>query len=140
MPSESTAHTFPTAAGTAARAGPAASPTGGPAPGPAARGRRLSVAPCQSALSGAEGGCNSSSPGTDAPGEASRAPKSAVAKAGAELRGEVLLALAQLRLATPRQLKELLLPHHQGTDHVRRPLRNLLAERPRSRFGITGRR
>ncbi|MFF5721256.1 replication-relaxation family protein [Streptomyces buecherae] len=53
-----------------------------------------------------------------------------MARAGAELRGEVLLALAQLRLAKPRQLKELLLPHQQGTDHVRRALRNLLAESP----------
>ncbi|MFB7032652.1 MULTISPECIES: replication-relaxation family protein [unclassified Streptomyces] len=35
------------------------------------------------------------------PGEASRARKTAAAKAGADLRGEVLLALARLRLATP---------------------------------------
>ncbi|MCX4775064.1 replication-relaxation family protein [Streptomyces sp. NBC_01285] len=62
-------------------------------------------------------------------GEASRARKAA-AKAGAGLRGEVLLPLAQLRLATPRQLKELLLPHQQGTDHVRRALRNLADESP----------
>jgi hypothetical protein len=53
-----------------------------------------------------------------------------VTKAGADLRGEVLLTLAQLRLATPRQLKALLLPRQQGTDHVRRALRNLLAESP----------
>ncbi|MCX5207627.1 replication-relaxation family protein [Streptomyces sp. NBC_00237] len=52
----------------------------------------------------------------------------APAKAGADIRGEVLLTLAQLRLATPRQLKALLLDHQQGTDHVRRALRNLLAE------------
>ncbi|MFF0088088.1 replication-relaxation family protein [Streptomyces canus] len=64
------------------------------------------------------------------PGEASRAPKAAATKAGAEIRGEVLLTLAQLRLATPRQLKALLLPHQQDTDHVRRALRNLLAESP----------
>ncbi|MGW6739296.1 hypothetical protein ACWGDX_00885 [Streptomyces sp. NPDC055025] len=32
------------------------------------------------------------------------------AKAGADIRGEVLLTLAQLRLATPRQLKTLPLP------------------------------
>lgn len=51
-------------------------------------------------------------------------------KAGADIRGEVLLTLAQLRLATPRQLKALLLPHQQGTDHVRRALRNLHAESP----------
>ncbi|MEU1558529.1 replication-relaxation family protein [Streptomyces scabiei] len=35
-----------------------------------------------------------------------------------------------MRLATPRQLKALLLPHQQDTDHVRRALRNLLAESP----------
>ncbi|MFD8440557.1 replication-relaxation family protein [Streptomyces microflavus] len=35
-----------------------------------------------------------------------------------------------MRLATPRQLKALLLPRQQGTDHVRRALRNLLAESP----------
>ncbi|WP_446039042.1 replication-relaxation family protein [Streptomyces sp. SID1121] len=64
------------------------------------------------------------------PGEASRARKAAAAKAGAGLRGEVLLALAQLRLATPSQLKALLLPHQEGTDHVRRALRNLLDESP----------
>ncbi|MFI6341136.1 replication-relaxation family protein [Streptomyces sp. NPDC050535] len=51
-------------------------------------------------------------------------------KAGADICGEVLLTLAQLRLATPRQLKALLLPRQQGTDHVRRALRNLLAESP----------
>ncbi|MGI5451447.1 replication-relaxation family protein [Streptomyces sp. CA-243310] len=75
-------------------------------------------------------GCNSSSPRTDVPGEASRARKTAAAKASADIRGEVLLALAQLRLATPRQLKALLLPHQQGTDHVRRALRNLQGESP----------
>ncbi|MER6394298.1 replication-relaxation family protein [Streptomyces sp. NPDC001523] len=75
-------------------------------------------------------GCNSSSPRTDVPGEASRARKTAAAKAGADIRGDVLLALAQLRLATPRQLQALLLAHQQGTDHVRRALRNLLDESP----------
>ncbi|MGY3676722.1 replication-relaxation family protein [Streptomyces sp. TE33382] len=35
-----------------------------------------------------------------------------------------------MRLATPRQLKALLLPRQQGTDHVRHALRNLLAESP----------
>ncbi|MFF0000945.1 hypothetical protein [Streptomyces avermitilis] len=64
------------------------------------------------------------------PGEASRARKTAATKAGADIRGEVLLTLAQLRLATPRQLKALLLPYQQDTDHVRRALRNLLAESP----------
>ncbi|MET8081330.1 replication-relaxation family protein [Streptomyces sp. NPDC005303] len=64
------------------------------------------------------------------PGEASRAREAEAAKAGAEIRGEVLLTLAQVRLATPRQLKALLLPHQQDTDHVRRALRNLLAESP----------
>ncbi|MEU9616476.1 replication-relaxation family protein [Streptomyces sp. NPDC048209] len=33
-------------------------------------------------------------------------------------------------MATPRQLTALLLPRQQGTDHVRRALRNLLAEFP----------
>ncbi|MFJ3601089.1 hypothetical protein ACIPRU_31995 [Streptomyces sp. NPDC090126] len=47
-----------------------------------------------------------------------------------DTRGEVLFMLAQLRLATSRQLKALLLPHPQDTDHVRRALRNLLAETP----------
>ncbi|MEU9289179.1 replication-relaxation family protein [Streptomyces sp. NPDC048275] len=64
------------------------------------------------------------------PGEASRAREAAATKAGAEIRGEVLLTLAQLRLATPRQLKALLLPHHQDTDYVRRALRNLGDESP----------
>ncbi|MCT9113903.1 replication-relaxation family protein [Streptomyces mirabilis] len=63
------------------------------------------------------------------PGEASRVRKAAT-KAGADIRGEVLLTLAQLSLATPRQLKALLLPHQQETDHVRRALRNLLDESP----------
>jgi hypothetical protein len=63
-------------------------------------------------------------------GEASRARKAAATKAGADIRGEVLLTLARLRLAAPRQLKALLLPHQQDTDHVRRALRNLLAESP----------
>ncbi|MFD7840789.1 replication-relaxation family protein [Streptomyces sp. NPDC059761] len=64
------------------------------------------------------------------PGEASRPWREAAAKAGADIRGEVLLTLAQLCLATPRQLKALLLPHQQGTDHVRRALRNLQGESP----------
>ncbi|MER6161439.1 replication-relaxation family protein [Streptomyces sp. NPDC001868] len=59
------------------------------------------------------------------PGEESPARKAAAAKAGADIRGEDLLTLAQLRLATPRQLKALPLPHQQDTDHVRRALRNL---------------
>ncbi|MFF1496586.1 replication-relaxation family protein [Streptomyces sp. NPDC058304] len=76
-------------------------------------------------------GCNSSTPSTDVPGEASRPRRNAAAaKAGADIRGEVLLTLAQLRLATPRRLKALLLSHQQGTDHVRRALRNLLDESP----------
>ncbi|WP_461012048.1 replication-relaxation family protein [Streptomyces capparidis] len=50
--------------------------------------------------------------------------------AGAEIRGEVLAALARLRLATPHQLHQLLLPHQQGTDYIRRALRNLRAESP----------
>ncbi|MFE1878096.1 hypothetical protein ACFW9N_45945 [Streptomyces sp. NPDC059496] len=45
----------------------------------------------------------------------------AAAKAGADIRGGVLLTLAQLRLATPHQLKELLLSHPAG--HRPRPPR-----------------
>ncbi|MET9663636.1 helicase associated domain-containing protein, partial [Streptomyces sp. NPDC006510] len=86
--------------------------------------------PTQAPDSPAPTGCNSSSSSTDVPGEASRARKTPAAKAGADLRGEVLLTLAQLRLATPRQFKALLLPHQQDTDHVRRALRNLLDESP----------
>ncbi|MFI5868494.1 hypothetical protein [Streptomyces sp. NPDC051546] len=41
-----------------------------------------------------------------------------------------LLTLAQLRLATPRQLQALLLAHQQCTDRVRRALRNLQGESP----------
>jgi hypothetical protein len=53
-----------------------------------------------------------------------------VARAGAEIRGEVLVTLARLRLATPEQLRALLLNHQEGTDYVRRALRNLTAEKP----------
>ncbi|KUH35802.1 replication-relaxation family protein [Streptomyces kanasensis] len=122
-------HTPLAPAGTAATASPAPSPATGPAPSPAASGRRLTVVADQAPDSPARAGCNSSSPVTDAPGEAAR-PRKTAAKAGADLRGEVLLTLAQLRLATPRQLKVLLLPHQQDTDHVRRALRNLLDESP----------
>jgi hypothetical protein len=45
------------------------------------------------------------------------------ARAGAEIRGGVLAMLARLRLATPEQLRAMLLPHQQGTDYVRRALR-----------------
>nr|WP_246258963.1 replication-relaxation family protein [Streptomyces typhae] len=130
MTTASDPHIPPTPADTAATASPTASPETGPAPNPAAVGRRLSIVADQTPDSPAPAGCDSSSPGTDVPGEASRARKSAPAKAGADLCGEVLLTLAQLRLATPRQLKALLLPHQQDTDHVRRALRNLLAESP----------
>jgi hypothetical protein len=123
-----TPHTPSAPADITTAASPEASPAASPAPSPAATGRRLSVIPDQAPDSPLPAGCNSSSPPTDVPGEASRARKTAAAKAGAEVRGEVLLCLAQLRLATPRQLKELLLPHQQDTDHVRRALRNLLAE------------
>lgn len=123
-------HTPPALADTAATASPMTSPATSPAPSPAAPSRRLTVVADQTPNSPAPAGCNSSSIGTDVPGEASRARKAAATKAGADLRGEVLLALAQLRLATPRQLKALLLPRQQGTDHVRRALRNLLAESP----------
>nr|MDT0521328.1 replication-relaxation family protein [Streptomyces sp. DSM 41633] len=130
MTTAPTPHTPPAPAGTAATAGPAASPAASPAPSPAAVGRRLSVVADQTPNPPAPAGCNSSSPSTDVPGEASRARKAAAAKAGADIRGEVLLTLAQLRLATPRQLQELLLSHQQGTDHVRRALRNLEGESP----------
>jgi hypothetical protein len=113
-------------ADTAATASPATSP----APSPAASSRRLTVVADQTPDSPAWAGCNSSSPSTDVPGEASRPRKAAPTKAGADIRGEALLTLAQLRLATPRQLKALLLPHQQDTDHVRRALRNLRDESP----------
>ncbi|MFE5559816.1 hypothetical protein [Streptomyces sp. NPDC056544] len=55
----------------------------------------------------------------------------AVAKAGAAIRGEVLLTLVQLRrLAAPRRLKTLVPSHQPGTDHVRRALRNPRDESP----------
>ncbi|MFH8886729.1 replication-relaxation family protein [Streptomyces californicus] len=123
-------HTPPALAGTAATASPALSPATSPAPSPAASSRRLTVVADQTLDSPAPAGCNSASIGTDVPIEASRPRKTAATKAGADLRGEVLLSLAQLRLATPRQLKALLLPHQQDTDHVRRALRDLLAESP----------
>lgn len=66
--------------------------------------------PCRPVLAG----CNSSSPSAYVPGEASRARKTAATKVAADLHGEVLLALRQLRLATPRRLKALLLPHQQA--------------------------
>ncbi|MFJ1588394.1 replication-relaxation family protein [Streptomyces sp. NPDC088197] len=40
------------------------------------------------------------------------------------------MTLARLRLAEPEQLRALLLDHQEGTDYVRRALRNLAAERP----------
>ncbi|MER8087824.1 replication-relaxation family protein [Streptomyces sp. NPDC087532] len=119
-----------TPADTAATASPTTSPAASPAPSPAAPSRRLTVVADQTPDSLVPTGCNSSSPITDVPGEASRPRKTAATKAGADLRGEVLLTLAQLRLAIPRQLKALLLPHQQDTDHVRRALRNLFAESP----------
>jgi hypothetical protein len=42
----------------------------------------------------------------------------------------VLVTPARLRLAAPVQLRALLLPHQEGTDYVRRALRNLAGERP----------
>ncbi|MDQ0757499.1 replication-relaxation family protein [Streptomyces canus] len=103
--------------------------TASPAPSPVAPGLRLAAVADQPPCRPAPVGCNSSSPSTDAPGEASRGRKAA-AKAGADIRGEVLLTLARLSLATPRQLKALLLPHQQDTDHARRALRNLRDESP----------
>ncbi|MFI9311322.1 replication-relaxation family protein [Streptomyces triculaminicus] len=113
-----------------AAASPAVGPAASPAPSPTASSRRLDVVADQTPCPPAPAGCNSSSPSTDVPGEASRPRKAAATKAGADIRGEVLLTLAQLRLATPRQLKALLLPHQQDTDYIRRALRNLLAESP----------
>lgn len=130
MTTDPTPHTPPPPADTAATASPPAGPAASPAPSPAASGRRLSIVADQAPDSPALAGCNSASTSTDVLGEASRPRKAAVTKAGADIRGEVLLTLAQLRLATPRQLKALLLPRQQGTDHVRRALRNLLAESP----------
>ncbi|MFJ3439108.1 replication-relaxation family protein [Streptomyces cyaneofuscatus] len=123
-------HTRPAPADTTTTASPTASPAPSPAPSPAAISRRLSVVADQTPDTPAPAGCNSSSTSTDVLGEASRPRKAAVAKAGADIRGEVLVTLAQLRLATPRHLKALLLPRQQGTDHVRRALRNLLEESP----------
>ncbi|MCG7525159.1 replication-relaxation family protein [Streptomyces sp. OfavH-34-F] len=123
-------HTPPAPADNVATAGPTASPATSPAPSPVAPSRRLTVVADQTPDSPAPAGCNSSTPSTYVPGAASRPRKAAATKAGADLRGEVLLTLAQLRLATPRQLKALLLPHQQDTDHVRRALRNLLDESP----------
>lgn len=51
-------------------------------------------------------------------------------RAGAEIRGEVLVTLARLRLAEPEQLRALLLPHQKATDNIRLALRNLAAEKP----------
>ncbi|MEU5902335.1 replication-relaxation family protein [Streptomyces venezuelae] len=130
MTTAPTPHTPSAPADTAATAGPTASPATSPAPSPAAPSRRLTVVADHTPNSPAPAGCNSSTPSTDVPGAASRPRKAAATKAGADLRGEVLLTLAQLRLATPRQLKALLLPHQQDTDHVRRALRNLLDESP----------
>lgn len=98
------------------------------AAGPAASRRRPMVVADQASYPPAPTGCNSSSPAPDVSGEAFRPRKATVTKAGADLRGEALLTLARLRLATPRQLKALLLPHQQSTDHVRRALRNLHAD------------
>ncbi|MFF2411460.1 replication-relaxation family protein [Streptomyces sp. NPDC058092] len=130
MTTAPTPHTPPASADTAQTASPATSPAASPAPSPAASSRRLTVVADQTPDSPVPAGCNSSSPSTDVPGEASRPRKATATKAGADIRGEVLLTLAQLRLATPRQLKALLLPHQQDTDHVRRALRNLRDESP----------
>ncbi|MEV5142247.1 replication-relaxation family protein [Streptomyces syringium] len=130
MTTAPTPHTPPALADTPATASPAASPAASHAPSLTAASRCLTVVADQTPDSPAPADCNSSSPSTDVPGEASRPRKAAGAKAGADIRGEVLLTLAQLRLATPGQLKALLLPHQQGTDHVRRALRNLLDESP----------
>lgn len=122
--------TPPTGSDGAATTSPAPSPAASHAPSPAVPSRRLAVVAEQTRCRPVPAGCNSSSPSTDVPGEASPARKAAAAKAGADIRGEVLLTLAQLRLATPRQLKAMLLPHQQDTDHARHALRNLLAESP----------
>lgn len=51
-------------------------------------------------------------------------------RAGAEIRGEVLAALAVLRVATPAQPHQLLLPRQRATDNIRRALRDLAGEKP----------
>lgn len=111
-------------------AGPVGSPVASPAPSPIALDSLGSVVPAQAPGPPAGADCNSSISLTELPEIASRPRTKAAARAGAEIRGEVLLALARLRLATPHQLHRLLLPHQQGTDHVRRALRDLHAESP----------
>ncbi|GAA2358913.1 replication-relaxation family protein [Streptomyces cuspidosporus] len=120
--------TPPTPAGTDATAGPAASHTASPAPSPVASSRRLAVVADQTPSRATPAGCNSSISSISNSQEIASRPQKRAARAGAEIRGEVLLALAQLRLATPHQLKALLLPDQQGTDYVRRALRNLRAD------------
>ncbi|MCF3106977.1 replication-relaxation family protein [Streptomyces roseoverticillatus] len=121
---------MPAASDAAAAASPVGGPAASPAPSPAASGRRPAVVADHAPCPPAQAGCNSSSPAPGVPGEASRprASSGSPAKAGAEIRGDVLLTLAQVRLATPHQLKALLLPHHQDTDYIRRALRNLRAD------------
>ncbi|MFJ9634867.1 replication-relaxation family protein [Streptomyces sp. NPDC101175] len=120
-----TAPTEPAQESAAAAVGPAASPAAGRTPSPAAPGRRLTVVADQTPCRAVPAGCNSAISSINNNQEIASRPHKAAARAGADIRGEVLLALAQLRLAKPVQLKALLLPHQQGTDHVRRALRNL---------------
>ncbi|MFD4833297.1 replication-relaxation family protein [Streptomyces uncialis] len=130
MTTAPTPHTPSGLSGTAATASPTVSPVAGPAPSPAAPGRHLTVAAGQAPDSLSPADCNSSSPVTDVRGEASRPRKKTAARAGADIRGEALLTLARLRLATPLQLKKLLLPHQKSTDNIRLALRNLRRESP----------
>ncbi|AVH61723.1 MULTISPECIES: replication-relaxation family protein [Streptomyces] len=127
-PTQPTQPTPPTPADTAATAGPAASHTASHAVSPVAFGRRLTVVADQTPCRAATADCNSSISSINNFKEIASRPQKPAARAGAEIRGDVLLALAQLRLATPHQLKALLLPDHQGTDYVRRALRNLHAD------------
>ncbi|MDG9714885.1 replication-relaxation family protein [Streptomyces sp. DH10] len=55
------------------------------------------------------------------------------------LAAQVLGALASIRVATPAQLHQLLTPHHQGNDYVRRVLRQLRSEGLADRIDRRGR-
>ena len=120
---------FPTGA-TGATPSPTPSPTTSPATSPGASATANRVPAGHTPCPGHEQACDTSLP---AGGEVllpSHTPARRPARAGAEIRGEVLLTLARLRCATPDQLRRLLLPHQAGTDYVRRALRNLAAESP----------
>jgi hypothetical protein len=83
-----------TGSDSAATASPEVSFVASHAPSPATFSRCLAVVADRTPDSTARAGCNSSSPSTDVPGAACRARKAVVAKAGADIRGEVLVTLA----------------------------------------------